>query len=288
MRKAIKSFVIDKDFNGSRVDRFIKKQFPNVPQSLLEKNFRKKNITVNRQKVKSLYKLSLDDIVEIFTELKVDTLINKKKYFFNQNDFNELKKNFIFECDDYCILNKPYGYASQGGLKVKKSVIDILNSKSKNFYIVHRLDQDTSGLMLVAKNRFNAVKFSELFKTREIVKKYLVIINGKIEKNKGELHTKDKIDGKLVESKLYFETKAKNKNFSYLEVELITGRKHQIRRQFSDIGHPVVGDFKYGDKKNNIPLCLLSYELEFKYNNKFRKYKADIPDEFKTCLEKFF
>ena len=58
MRKAIKSFVIDKDFNGSRVDRFIKKQFPNVPQSLLEKNFRKKNITVNRQKVKSLYRRS--------------------------------------------------------------------------------------------------------------------------------------------------------------------------------------------------------------------------------------
>ena len=69
---------------------------------------------------------------------------------------------------------------------------------------------------------------------------------------------------------------------------MITGRKHQIRKQFSDIGHPVVGDTKYGDKKNKIPLCLLSYEIEFEYNNKIKNYKAIIPDNFKTCLQKFF
>ena len=69
---------------------------------------------------------------------------------------------------------------------------------------------------------------------------------------------------------------------------MITGRKHQIRKQFSDIGHPVVGDSNYGDKKNNTQLCLLSYEIEFEFNNKIKKYKATIPDNFKTCLEKFF
>ena len=130
---------------------------------------RKKNITVNKQKVKNLFKLKINDIIDIYTELKTKT-VTRKKFFFSSNDFNELKKNFIFECDDYCILNKPYGYASQDGLKVKKNVIDILNLNSKDYHIVHRLDKETSGLMLIAKNRFYAKKFSEMFKLRKIIK----------------------------------------------------------------------------------------------------------------------
>ena len=287
MKKSFKSFIINKDFDGSRVDRFLKKKFPDVPQSLFEKNLRKKNITVNNKKVKNLFKLKIDDIVDVYTELKTKKTV-RKKIFFSTNDFYELKKNLIFECEDYCILNKPYGYASQDGLQVKKNVIDILNFNSKDYYIVHRLDKETSGLMLIAKNRYYAKKFSEMFKLREIKKKYLAILNGKIKKNKGELHTKDELNGKEIVSKLKFEVISKRNNFSYLEIDLITGRKHQIRKQFFDIGHPVVGDTKYGDKKNKNLLCLLSYEIEFKYNNKIKKYKATIPKHFKTCLEKFF
>ncbi len=287
MKKPFKSFIVNKDFEGSRVDRFLKKQFPDIPQSLFEKNFRKKNITVNNKKVKNLFKLKIDDIINIYFQLKRKTTLRKKS-FFSQSDYIDLKKNFIFECDDYCILNKPYGYASQDGSKVKKNIIDILNIKSKNYYIVHRLDKETSGLMLIAKNRFYAKKFSEMFKLRDIKKKYLVIVNGKIKKNKGVLFTRDNLNGKEIVSKLYFEVISKRNNFSYLEIDLITGRKHQIRKQLSDIGHPVVGDIKYGDNKNKNPLCLLSYEIEFKYNGKIKKYKASIPKNFKTYLEKFF
>ncbi len=286
MKKPLKSFVVNKDFEGSRVDRFLKKQFPNIPQSLFEKNLRKKNITVNNKKVKNLFKLEIDDIVDIYIDFKIKAEIPKK--FYSTVDYDELKQNFVFECDDYCILNKPYGYASQDGSKVKKNVIDILNLDTKNYHIVHRLDKETTGLMLIAKNRFYAKKFSEMFKLREIKKKYLTILNGKIKKNKGELYTKDNLNGKEIVSKLYFEVISKRNNFSYLEIDLITGRKHQIRKQFSDIGHPVVGDIKYGDKKNKSPLCLLSYEIQFEYNNKVKKYKARIPKNFKTYLEKFF
>ena len=287
MKRPFKSFIVNKDFEGSRVDRFLKKQFPDIPHSLFEKNLRKKNITVNNKKVKSLFKLKIDDIINIYIQLKKKTSLRKKS-FFSRSDYIELRKNFIFECDDYCILNKPYGYASQDGSKVKKNVIDILNIDSKNYYIVHRLDKETSGLMLIAKNRFYAKKFSEMFKLRDIKKKYLVIVNGKIKKNKGELLTSDNLNGKKIISKLYFQVISKRNNFSYLEIDLITGRKHQIRKQFSDIGHPVVGDIKYGDKKNKNPLCLLSYEIELKYNGKIKKYKANIPKNFKTYLEKFF
>lgn len=287
MKKPFKSFIVDKDFEGSRVDRFLKKKFPNIPQSLFEKNLRKKNIKVNNKKVKNLFKLKVDDIVHIYTEIKIRTT-EKKKILFTNSDLNELKKNFIFECEDYSILNKPYGYASQDGSRVKKSVIDILNLNSKNYHIVHRLDKDTTGLMLIAKNRFHAKKFSEMFKLRKIKKSYLAILNGKIKKNNGELYSKDASNGKEIVSKLYFEVISKRNNFSYLEIDLITGRKHQIRKQFSDIGHPVVGDTKYGDKKNKNPLCLLSYKIEFEYKNKIKKYKATIPKDFKTFLEKFF
>ena len=159
---------------------------------------------------------------------------------------------------------------------------------SKNYHIVHRLDKETSGLMIIAKNRFYAKKFSEMFKLREIKKRYLAIVKGKIKKNKGELYTKDNLRGKEIVSKLYFEVISKKNNFSYLEIDLITGRKHQIRKQFSEIGHPLVGDCKYGDKKNKNPLCLLSYEIEFEYKNKIKKYKASIPKNFKIYLEKFF
>ena len=213
MKKSFKSFIINKDFDGSRVDRFLKKKFPDVPQSLFEKNLRKKNITVNNKKVKNLFKLKIDDIVDVYTELKTKKTV-RKKFFFSTNDFYELKKNFIFECEDYCILNKPYGYASQDGLQVKKNVIDILNFNSKDYYIVHRLDKETSGLMLIAKNRYYAKKFSEMFKLREIKKKYLAILNGKIKKNKGELHTKDELNGKEIVSKLKFEVISKRNNFS--------------------------------------------------------------------------
>ena len=81
MKKPFKSFIIDKDFDGSRIDRFLKKQFSNIPQSLFEKNFRKKNITVNNKKVKNLFKLKIDDVVDIFTEFKKENILKKKKFF---------------------------------------------------------------------------------------------------------------------------------------------------------------------------------------------------------------
>ena len=82
MKKPFKSFIVDKDFEGSRVDRFLKKKFPNIPQSLFEKNLRKKNIKVNNKKVKNLFKLKVDDIVHIYTEIKIRTTEKKKNFIY--------------------------------------------------------------------------------------------------------------------------------------------------------------------------------------------------------------
>ena len=84
MKKPLKSFIVNKDFEGSRVDRFLSKQYPNIPHSLFEKNLRKKNITVNNKKVKNLFKLKISDVVDIYAELKVKTTIKKKNFIYSQ------------------------------------------------------------------------------------------------------------------------------------------------------------------------------------------------------------
>ena len=287
MLKIQNFYKVDKDFSDTRLDRYIKIKFSRIPQSLIEKYIRKKKILVNKEKTKSSYKLSIGDEVEIYfnTEnkknLKVEKKIQKTK------NLRFLQKKIIFECEDYIILNKPQGIPSQGGSKVKENIIDILNSNDKNFYLVHRLDSDTTGLMIIAKNREFAKKFSFLFQSRKIKKKYYAIVNGNINKNKGEIITKEIINGKVIISKTLFQVKSNKKKFSLLDIELVSGRKHQIRKQFFDLNHSIVGDNKYGDKKNNINLCLCSYFLEFKYKNNIKNYKISLPKFMKNFFYNF-
>ena len=287
MLKIQNFYKVDKDFSDTRLDRYIKIKFSRIPQSLIEKYIRKKKILVNKEKTKSSYKLSIGDEVEIYfnTEnkknLKVEKKIQKTK------NLRFLQKKIIFECEDYIILNKPQGIPSQGGSKVKENIIDILNSNDKNFYLVHRLDSDTTGLMIIAKNREFAKKFSFLFQSRQIKKKYYAIVNGNINKNKGEIITKEIINGKVIISKTLFQVKSNKKKFSLLDIELVSGRKHQIRKQFFDLNHSIVGDNKYGDKKNNINLCLCSYFLEFKYKNNIKNYKISLPKFMKNFFYNF-
>ena len=162
MSKITSLYKIDKNFSDTRLDRFIKMEVSKIPQSLIEKYIRKKKILVNKKKIKSSYKLITDDIVEIYFKPNIENTIKLKKITDNFNDLKILSKKIIFECEDYIILNKPAGISSQGGLKVKKNLIDILNSKNQKFYMVHRLDSDTVGLMIFAKNREFAKKFSNL------------------------------------------------------------------------------------------------------------------------------
>lgn len=283
-----KSFVVDKDFSDTRLDKFLKIKLDKFPQALIEKNLRKKNILVNKKKSKSSLKLSIGDTVDIKFEIKLSEkkIINKKRI--DIRDINELKKNIIYDCKDYIILNKPYGYASQDGRKVKKNIIDILNHEEKKFFIVHRLDMETSGIMLLAKNREYAKKFSTQFQTRDIKKKYYAIVNGKLSKNKGEIVTQEKINNKEVVSKSYFEVKNKNEKFTFLEVEILTGRKHQIRKQFSELGHPVVGDLKYGHIDSHTQLCLCSFFIEFEYLDKVKSYNIKVPKFMENFIQKFF
>ena len=180
-----KSINVDKSFNDMRIDRFIRNHLGKIPQSLIEKNLRNGKLKLNQKKVKSSQKVKTGDKLNIYNlnfEEKIEQL--KKKY----NPSNEIIKEnedlIIENNDNFVVLNKQSGISEQGGTKSKKNIIDIF-AKSNLFrdekpYSVHRLDKETSGLFIIAKNRATAQLLTSLFRLRKVYKTYLAICNGEL------------------------------------------------------------------------------------------------------------
>ncbi len=190
-----------------------------------------------------------------------------------------------------------YTLPEQGGTKSKKNLIDIF-SKSKIFenskpYSVHRLDKDTSGVFIIAKNRDTAKLFTSLFRLRKVYKTYLAICHGELQKNSGEWIndlTRYENDKPIVEkARTIYKVLDKNSICSLVEMKPITGRKHQLRKQLYAIGNPIYGDQKYkfinNHKAINKNLMLHSYQIKFMINDKKFTYTALLPDYFKKLLK---
>ena len=293
-----KSYIVELSYEGIRIDKWIRNNLGNVPQGLIEKSLRAGKIKLNKKKTKSSTKLNAKDIINVYN-LKFEENIIQNKIKFNPSN-EVIKENedlIIDDNENFIVVNKESGIAVQGGTKSKKNLIDIF-SKSKIFanskpYSVHRLDKDTSGVFIIAKNRDTAKLFTSLFRLRKIHKTYLAICYGEIETNKG-VFEQDLIryegNKKIIEnSKTIFKVLDKNSNCSLLEMNPITGRKHQLRKQLSLIGHPIYGDDKYTFEKNfktkNKELMLHSYKIKFIINNKKYTYKALLPKYFKKILQ---
>ena len=203
----------------------------------------------------------------------------------------------IDDNENFIVLNKSSGISVQGGTKSKKNLVDIF-AKSKIFqgtkpYSVHRLDKDTSGVFIMAKNRETAQLLTSLFRLRKVHKTYLAVCNGELENNSGEW-TDELIrydNGKKIieKAKTIFKVIDKNTHSSLVEMKPITGRKHQLRKQLFNIGHSIFGDKKYNSsistKGLNKQLMLHSYQIRFMIDNKKYTYKALLPDYFKKLLK---
>ena len=293
--KITKDFQVDEEFINTRLDRWLKTNVQKFPQSFIEKSIRSGRIKVNNKKIKSSYKLQYQDTINL-NLLFDDSRKESKKFSYNASldEFEKIKKNIIFENLDYMILDKPSGIAVQSGTKSPKNIIDTLNkfSKQKKYYLVHRIDKETSGILVFACNRLFAQNLSDQFKNKIINKQYLAILHGTIAHNEGRLEhnlsIKEKGRVKIFKAESDFFVISKNEHFSYIQASLITGRKHQLRKQFFKINHPIVGDDKYF-LPNNMKskyLMLLSYQLSFEYQKKIKTYKIDPPLEFKNFLKK--
>ena len=293
-----KPYIVDASYEGIRIDKWIRNNLGNVPQGLIEKSLRAGKIKLNRKKTKSSTKLNVKDIINVYDVEFKERLIQKNIKFKPSDEVIKENENLIIDDNEnFIVVNKESGIAVQGGTKSKKNLIDIF-SKSKIFengkpYSVHRLDKDTSGVFIIAKNRDTAKLFTSLFRLRKIHKTYLAICYGELETNKG-IFDQDLVryegSKKIIEnSKTTYKVLDKNSNCTLMEMNPITGRKHQLRKQLSLVGNPIYGDDKYAFGKNlktkNKELMLHSYKIKFIINNKKYTFKALLPDYFKKLIK---
>ena len=295
-----KSYTIKEIYSGMRIDRWIRNNVASLPQSLIEKSLRKGKIKVNIKKVNSSYKLKTGDKIKFFNftfEVKKNKETNKK--FSPSSELLKVHENRILENnDDFIVIDKSPGLPVQGGTKSKKNLIDILASseffKDTKPFPVHRLDKETSGIMIISKNHNSARLLTTLFRLRKIHKTYLAVCHGHISKKKGELKnelvTFENNKKKIEKAITYYKVLSETDTTSFLELKPVTGRKHQLRKQLAIIDNPIVGDKKYilSNKKikSDKDLMLHAYSLKFYINNKKFFYKASPPDAFNKYLNK--
>ena len=294
----LKSYFVDSTCNNMRIDRWIRNTIGRIPQGLIEKSLRLGKIKINKKKVKSSYKIKFNDKIDFF-DLKFEEKITQKKISFNPSN-QKIKANedlIIDNNENFIVLNKSAGISVQGGTKSKKNLVDIFK-KSEIFsdtkpFSVHRLDKDTSGVFLMAKNRETAQLLTSLFRLRKVHKTYLAICHGELDRNSGEW-TDDLVrydNGKKIveKAKTTYKIIDKNSNSSLVEMKPITGRKHQLRKQLFNIGHSIYGDNKYKSSTKNLgvnkELMLHAYEIRFMIKDKKYTYKALLPDYFKKLLK---
>ena len=297
--------VVKKDYHNTRFDRWFKANVLELPQSLIQKILRLNKVKINRKKIKSSYRVQAGDIIEIFdiSKFKVTNRPKIIKYKPSRREVDIYDDYILENNDNFIVINKPRGIAVQAGTKSFRNVVDVLKD-SKYFentkpYIVHRIDKETSGVLIVAKTREYAQLFTSLFRIRKIHKTYIALTHGKVSKNikelKDDLVTID--NGKKIIQKAISHLKIiKNSSyFSYVELNPITGRKHQLRKQLYNIGNPIVGDDKYfinrrADKMKikSKNLLLHAYKIKFMINNIQYNFKAEYDSEFENFLKKNF
>ena len=291
MANAPKKILVTSDYENYRIDKFLAK-FLSLPKSLIHKDLRKNRIKVNKKKIKFDYRLAIGDTVILFKDYTISGA--KEKSVIDRRLIAKFKKSIILKNSDYLIINKWNGVASQGGSKINFSIDDIIkefNTEESKLRLVHRLDKETSGIMMLALNIKSSRYFYSLFLNRKIKKTYYAIVENKPPKKIGNF--KDAIieKGKKINAETGYEiVKNLDKNLYLLKLSPKTGRKHQIRIHCAVNGCPILADSKYNansiynNKSNN--LYLHAGEIEFiDQLGKKINVKAELPSHFTKYIK---
>ena len=295
-------YTVEKDYHNSRFDRWFKAKIISLPQSLIERILRLNKIKINRKKIKSSYRVQLGDIIEVYdiSKFKVTDRPRILKYKPSRKEVDVYDDYILENNENFLVINKPAGIAVQSGTKSFKNIIDVLKD-TKYFintkpYIVHRLDKETSGVLIVAKTREYAQLFTSLFRIRKIHKTYIALTYGKVSIKintlKDDLISYDN-NKKIVQKAIsHIRILKTSDNFSYIELNPITGRKHQLRKQLYNIGNPIIGDDKYflerrADKTKikSKNLMLHAYKIKFMIKNIQYNFKAEYNSDFENFLK---
>lgn len=261
--------------------RAISSFYPEVPQAAIYKFLRKGQIKLNESRTSPDTiipdKASLYIYIDIRREL-IKTVTNKTLLNLPEST-PSIKFEILHEDNNFLFINKKAGMVIHTGTGNQEGIIEILQ-KQKNHQVlpVHRLDKEVSGCLVIAKNSKTAKSFHDLLNNHKVIKIYFVVVEGRYE---GSKKIGISIGGKsaitLIESRYFLQ------KFTVMRVRIITGRKHQIRKHFQIIGHPIVGDLKYGSAYAKHPICLHAASIQFTLMN--RIYLVEAP--LSVAIRKF-
>ena len=294
----LREYNIEEDFSDVRLDRWVNHFFSKISHNNLEKLLRKGIIRVNGKKVKSNFRLNEGDILTLPSFLdELATNSTNNNHIPGAESF--IKKITIFQNNEILILNKPFGLAVQGGTGIESHIDGYLQSAffNSNFSprLVHRLDRETSGVLVVALTRKMAVHLSNLFQERKVNKTYWAITDGSPSKDKGDIN----FDIKIGENKdnlnaltRYYKILNLNDKISWVAFQPVTGRTHQIRQHASMSSFPIVGDKKYGrHTKEGLlfkKLHLHSQSVDFmNVNGDILHFEASLPKHMEETWKKY-
>ena len=262
INQAVKMLEISADEAGQRIDNYLLAKLKGVPKSMIYRILRKGEVRVNKGRIKPEYKLQAGDVVRVPPVRVAEK--NEPPISKNLNKVATLEAQIIFEDDCLLVLNKPSGLAVHGGSGLNFGVIEALRAlrpQARFLELVHRLDRDTSGILLVAKKRSALRSLHEQLRLKTVQKDYLALVRGhwqshvkkvqapllKNELSSGERIVKVSEQGKPSETR--FSVEERYTEATLIKASPVTGRTHQIRVHTQYAGHPIALDDKYGDKE---------------------------------------
>ena len=298
----MKNVIVNENDKGKRLDIYIAENFNELSRTMIQKLIESNNILVNDKSEKVSYKVQANDNISIDIPEAKETKLKAQ----------EIPLDIIYEDSDIIVINKPKGmvvHPANGN--PDGTLVNAILSICKNSLsgiggelrpgIVHRLDKDTSGLIIVAKNDKAHINMSEQIKERNVKKTYIALVRGNVPEEEATINmpigrsTKDR--KKMAVTKngkqaiTHFKVLKRYSKYTLLEIKIETGRTHQIRVHMAEIGYPVVGDAVYSNGKNEFGIegqMLHAYKLEFMHpiTNKHMELTAPLPQYFEEILKK--
>ncbi len=297
---------VEQGGEGQRIDNFLLRELKGAPRSYIYRILRKGEVRVNRGRVKADYRLKLGDQVRI---PPVRLAASPAPPRFSREQRERLERSILFEDERIMVINKPAGMAVHGGSGLSFGVIEALRAlrpEERSLELVHRLDRDTSGCLLLSKRRSALRSLHELMQKNLVDKRYLALLAGSWRKGRQEVDAPllkntlkggervVRVDAAGKPSLTRFTRVRRFKQATLVEAELVTGRTHQIRVHSAWLGSPILGDTRYGDEIANRQLRQLglkrlflhAHSIKFRWPGEKRdqEFKAPLPDVLEAVL----